>query len=142
MSYYVLKNCNLPGGKDFETLHKEYQWKNGEKFENFLNFITEHVKEHKEILSNELYKKYDYKLQFPAYEFDLLMNSLYEFVIECAKKNNITCCNPGTLYCLKIKDKFYSIGVIYSYGVYIKFALLDKKDNLAYIDLDKEMKEL
>lgn len=142
MSYNVFKNCNLPKGKNYIQLRKETLWKSNEKTSNFINFITNYTKQNDSILSNELYYQSEYKSLFPGYEFDLLMNSLYDFAINYANQNNLKSQNPGNVYYFKIDNEFYSIGVTHNYGVYVKFSHVNNFNNSMYIDLDLAMQNI
>lgn len=119
---------------------EEKRWKNDSRHSKFIEFIINHINK---TVDSDTYIYDDKKIQpnYTGEEFSELLYSLYDIIDEYAKENNIV----GYVdieyfteekYYLKIKDKYYSIELVVGQGSYVRMELLEKEENIAYIDYE------
>lgn len=119
---------------------EESRWKNDKKHSEFIDFIIKHIDKS---VDSDTYIYDDKKIQsnYTGEEFSKLLYSLFDVVDNYAKENNVSSeidCGYFTeeKYCLKIKDKYYSIELIVGQGSYVRMEVLENKEKLEYINYE------
>lgn len=125
---------------------EERAWKNEPKFINFLEFLLSYVKEHKVVDSDEFFYKKDKCKPLTADDFEWLLDSLCEKVLEYSSQNHIDSIILDTDYnesdYVRIEGNIYKVEVIYGQGSFSRFSLVDDSIENMYdvIDYDLMMK--